>query len=283
MVGYRMRREDVGRLGSVGLVARLGLPLTAVLMACQPGSDPLLGDRSTGGTAGAQRTRSAPGGQAGHGGHDGAGERGGAAELEPAAVTTALYDFDDDVEGFGFNRTATPPPYVNLAAPGASDSSGTALSRGWDSRDAHDAIDSGSLRIDVTFTGWKQHFMVEVDEPVDTAGNPLDLSERVLRAMVYVEQPLSPDPNPGGLSFYIKTGDRWAWGATGWRDLTIGRWMEVEFDTSQPAADLQEGYDPAAPRTIGIEFTTAAGSNEGPYDDGPMSSVIYIDALVMLD
>jgi hypothetical protein len=222
-------------------------------------------EKATGGTGGI------PGGNAGGG-------AGGA----PAAPTK-LFTFDSgETHGFVLNNSVSADPmYVNLAAPGSVQVPEPPPSLDWASKDFDgSAANPGSLKITALFSGWNQSVSVEVAAPLDSFGAPLDLSDKALRARVFLQSGLSEETDaPGGAIFFIKTGADYAWGQAPWKNLDVkNQWVEVRFDTKHPDSGSKPEFNPEDPAQMGFQFSSGGGNMHPPEDyPAELETIIYVD------
>lgn len=137
--------------------------------------------------------------------------------------------------------------------------------------------DAGALEVTIPFTDYKQAATVEFE-----FGVPQDFSGKMLTVQVQRASGFNADPSfPGGLIFFVKTGDDWVWGQQPWVNIeTTGTWVEYKFVLDK--ADAKDGFDPTAVRTVGIAFDTGGGA-EPDADKQPTSkpteAVFYVDTV----
>lgn len=214
------------------------------------------------------------------------------------SAATKLFTFDTGVGDFKLNSTQSgDPKYINLENPGDSAVPTPVPSLGFAAtKDYGNDPASGSLMITATYGFWNQSVSAEVAVPAEaTTGAAPDLSNKILKAQVWVESGLSPDTTtdaPGGVVFYIKTGN-WVWGQAPWANIQQYRqWIPVKFDTTAPDPGTKDGWDPANPVQIGLQISSGGGgshcanndlTNETtcPKWDAPLPTVIYIDNITV--
>jgi hypothetical protein len=257
------------KLSSFGV----GLALSALLVGCGTGND----DPEMNSGGGSPATGGSPS-SAGS-----ANTAAGTANAGTANAVTNLFTFDIDAEQFTLNTTpSTDPMYPNLADPAVSGSMTPTL--GWTgSRDFDPgAVNKGCLMLTATFTAWNQSLSAEVAGPVDKDGVPLDLTDKVLRAQIYLEKGLSPFTDtdaPGGVVFFIKSGTTYAWGQAPWTNLQkYGSWVSVKFNTSNPDPGSSADWDPSNPVQLGFQISAGGGNKHTAEEFGePLETSVCID------
>ncbi len=150
-----------------------------------------------------------------------------------------------------------------------------------------DATLPGSMKVTVTFAGWNQFIDLEMGAPTDANGNPIDLTNKLVTAMIRIKQGVSPQaPYPYGAVLYVKTGSDYVWGDSGWTNMTsTSGWVTLALDATSPQDVPANGlWDPSQPTSLGIQLSTGGGGEStycgldytvpfGP----PQTTVFYID------
>lgn len=261
----------------------LSLVLSMALVGCGTGKDEADG---TGGSAG---TSSAAGGSSTTAGSSGSSSGGSAGSTTTMSTLTRLYTFDNDTQDFGPNNTASADPmYTNLSDP--TNAVDHAAKVGWTGTLDYDdaATAKGCLMLSAIFTGWNQQLSAEASGPADKDGAPIDLTNKTLRAQVYLKEGLSPfttSDAPGGVVFYIKSGSDYAWGQAPWTNLqNYGSWTSVKFNTDNPDSGSAKSWDPSNPIQIGFQVSSGGGNMHSAEEFGdPLPTSVCIDNITVQD
>ena len=138
-----------------------------------------------------------------------------------------------------------------------------------------------SLRIEVPFSDYQEFidFEFTLDATEDLTGKCL------LMPLELVEGGNTDPMCPGGIRFYAKTGDDYAYGQATWTNFpTAGSWRRIAFDVDN--AEVQDGvsFDPTDVRIIGLGLETADCG--GAFEDSPSlpePAVFLIDNFEVVD
>jgi len=131
----------------------------------------------------------------------------------------------------------------------------------------------GSLKVTVTYTGYKQYVDAIVNPP---AG--IDLTGRTLHAKVKLVSTMGGD-FPGGLQFHVSSGASYAYGSAMGTLAAVGTWGDVTFPLSIVYAVTVPGWDSAMIKQIGIQFY----SGDPPAGGGTLSEAAPISAVFAID
>jgi hypothetical protein len=131
----------------------------------------------------------------------------------------------------------------------------------------------GSLKVTVTFTGFKQYIdpMVNLATPQDFSG-----THGIVRARIRLASGTFPS---GGIQFHVSSGTGWVYVSAPFinsNSLTVGQWITINLDTSTVASTTGT-FDPTQIVQIGIQFTTG-----DPYEGGTLTfgqAVFEIDTV----
>lgn len=277
------------------------LSFSVSLVACSEGTDDepegAAGSGNEGGSQESGSGGSATGGssQGDAGSEQGQGEggtpstaTGGSAGSTPGAAAGAagegttgpevLFAFDEGMEGFKFETyqpTDTTQPF-NLYET-------STLS--WD--DTKGKPDPGSLKVEIPFDAYNQQATVQFN--YDAEG-PQDFSGKTLTVRVMLDSGFNPDPSfPGGVQFFVKTGEAWTFGEAGWTNVElVGTWVEYSFPlesaVTYPAAGTVSDFDPSQVRAIGVSFNTGGGAQEGAATQPigpPTEATFFVDTFIL--
>ncbi len=214
------------------------------------------------------------GGSTGTGGGGGGGGGGGA--VAPRFSNT--FDADKQswtlsnyVDANYFNWGATTDPDSGVGLDG-----GVAPTLEWSSTDGDP--NPGSLKVTVTFTGFKQYIDPQINLPTPQDFSP---AHNLVKARIRLVSGSFP---AGGVQFHVSSG---ATGANAYvyvsapfinsTSLTAGSWITVNLDTSTVAPTDGRTFDPTQIVQIGIQFTTG-----DPYEGGTLTfgqAVFEIDTV----
>jgi len=261
--------KDIFRFLGLGV----GVVITSLAVACSSGSgNPTENEDASAATG------------TGGSGAGGAGSATGGSTSTGACTPTVLYNFNSALQGFVLSDVVGTAPYVNLNAPGTATPPGDPPLLQWASRDYDgNALVPGAMKISATFSDWNQTVSPEVKGPFDSAGMPIDLSHKILHAQVYLQTGLSPNPSaPGGIVFYVKTGQSYAWGSAPWSNLTTGGWLDLTFDADSPATGSSVDFNPILPVQIGFQLSSGGGGTVGAFGATPLPTVAYIDQITFV-
>jgi len=242
----------------LGLALITGFALMAPL-ACSEGDD----DAGTG--TGAE-------GGAGSGGENEGGSDPGAAGDNGAAGDTTTpaaegWTFDETIQGWAVGWAQTGQTGVEDATLKA----GTTLTFDNDSGNP----DPGSLLLEIPFTDPEQGVEVGINLPT-----PIDLSGKIITAKVRLNSGMLSNnlaSAPGGAVLVVKTGENWVYGGSQWANISDNEWTTITLDVTSPSGTVNEGYDPALVRQIGVSI-----GNNGVVPEGAtvQAASVQIDSIV---
>jgi hypothetical protein len=177
-------------------------------------------------------------------------------------------------------------PYVNISAPG--DAGVNNLPElGWTTiRDYNvGSTIPGALAIVAEFTNWNEFVIVQVGGLVDSSGNVLDFTNKIIRFHVLIlGDGLTVPNNAGGGFVFFKTGSSYVFGQGVWSSIVgTGSWTALSINTRAPD-QVSAGWDPSAPKILGIQISTSGGggSAAAPNIYGPPRKVtILIDYITV--
>jgi hypothetical protein len=167
------------------------------------------------------------------------------------------WTLSDYVDANYFNWGATTNPDTGVGLDG-----GVAPSLEWTGTDGDPT--PGSLKVTVTFTGFKQYIdpQVNLSTPQDFSG-----THSIVKARIRLVSGSFPS---GGVQFHVSSG---LTGANAYvyvsapfvnsTSLTPGTWITVNLDTSTVAPTDGRVFDPMQIVQIGVQFTTG-----DPYEGG---------------
>ncbi len=136
----------------------------------------------------------------------------------------------------------------------------------------------GSLKVTVTFTGFKQYIDPQINLPT-----PQDFSgtHKIVKARIRLASGSFP---AGGVQFHVSSGTQspnaYVYVSALFinsTSLTVGQWITVNLDTSTVAPTDGRVFDPTQIVQIGIQFTTG-----DPYEGGTLTfgqAVFEIDTV----
>jgi hypothetical protein len=196
------------------------------------------------------------------GGGTGGGGGGGGSDGGVALRFSNTFDTDkqgwtlsDYVDANYFNWGATTNPDTGVGLDG-----GVAPTLEWSSADGDP--NPGSLKVTVTFTGFKQY----VDPQVNIS-TPIDLTNRTVKARIRLVSGTFP---AGGIQFHISSGltgaNAYVYVAAPFinsTSLTTGNWITISLDTSTVTPFDGRTFDPSQIVQVGVQFTTG-----DPYEGG---------------
>lgn len=223
----------------------------SLLAGCGTGSDD--NNNNTGGASNAGGNNSTAGSSNTAG--NGAGGAGG---------VTKLFMFNTDHQGFSLESSASGnPQYRNLVTPPSDPPPTLAFAA---TKDYGSDTNSGSLKIDATYSFWNQSVAVQVDAPVDKTGAPIDFTGKTLKAEIWVEGGLSPETDaPGGVVFFMKSGAAYDWGQAAWKNIEVYKnWVQVKFNADALDSGSSANFSPADVRNIGFQFSSGGGGTHCP-------------------
>jgi hypothetical protein len=210
----------------------------------------------------------------GGGGSTGTGGSGGAVAPRFSNTFDAdkqSWQLSDYVDANYFNWGATTNPDSGVSLDG-----GVAPTLEWSSTDGDP--NPGSLKVTVTFTGFKQYIDPQINLPT-----PQDFSgtHSIVKARIRLVSGSFP---AGGIQFHVSSG---LTGANAYvyvsapfinsTSLTAGSWITVNLDTSTVAPTDGRTFDPTQIVQIGIQFTTG-----DPFEGGTLTfgqAVFEIDTV----
>jgi hypothetical protein len=216
--------------------------------------------------------------KAGSGGSSGGGTSGGG--TGGGGVTLKFSNtFDTDKQGWVlsqyvdsnyFNWGATTDPDSGVGLDG-----GMAPSLDWSSADGDP--NPGSLKVTVTFSGFKQYI-----DPKVNISTPIDLTGRIVKARARLVSGSFPS---GGVQFHISSGltgpNAYCYVAAQFvnsTSFTVGNWITLQLDTSTvSSASGTCTFDASQIVEMGVQFTTG-----DPYEGGTPAfgqAVFEIDSI----
>jgi hypothetical protein len=238
------------------------------------------GSDSASGTGGKGGSTTGTGGKATDGGGTG-GMVGSTGGSDAGTVThTISYTFTtvtDGVQGFGLN-TYNDPTSTNLAAVIPMDGGTDAASNpdagagskpmvSWDSVEGSPS--PGSVKVAVTFTGYKQY--------VDVVINPPTPGINLMGKTLHAQMKLTSGMFSGGAQFHASTGDYTPYKSAPVPALVLGTWNSVALDlTGPPPAN----WDATKVVQIGIQiFSGDPVADAGTYPNAGVPVVFNIDTI----
>jgi hypothetical protein len=178
-------------------------------------------------------------------------------------------------------------PYLNLKAPGDAGVVAVAPQLGWSNLEDYITGNpsKGALAITAQYSNWNQSIAPQVAGLVDSGGNLVDLTNKVITFHVKVTGAgLTPVDNAGGGMVFLKTGSSYVWGQGAWTSITgTGSWVSLSINTKTPDQKLT-GWDPSVPKQLGIQISSSGGggSSAAPKIFGAARDVvIYIDYITV--
>jgi hypothetical protein len=219
------------------------------------------------------------GGTGGGGGHGGSG--GGGVDAGPpitlfnfnTANNLQTWSFSTYADAMSLNLTGLYPidgGGGDASAPDAGASMAPALT--WDSVDADGSGSSGSLKVTVTYTDFKQYVDVAT-----AAFPPTDLLNKVLHVKIFLDTPDSALPNVFAVQVHASSaGYIYADSQTMITALTVGQWNDVLFDLSAPQYQAT-GFDPSMIIQVGVQFVVNPAGTAGTAFGAPVDAVFHID------
>jgi hypothetical protein len=259
--------------------------------ACSSGSGTPTANEDAGNNA-------ATGGKSSAGGAGSTGGTTAAGGSTSACAQTVLFNFNQDTQGFtldtsvGTTVDATGDsgnglPYLNLAAPGDAGVVAVPPELGWSGSQDFDlgAALPGSLTVKAQFSNWNQSFAPQVGGLVDSGGNVIDFTNKIITFHVKITgDGLTPTNNAGGGFVFLKTGAAFIWGQGIWTSITgTNSWTALSINTKSPD-QTKPGWDPAAPKQLGIQISSSGGGGTAasPALYGKANNaVIYIDNITV--
>ncbi len=253
------------------LIAMSALSL-AMLSAC--GSDDSgSGSNGSGGSGGSGGSDGGSGGSGG-GTTSSSGGTGGT-----TAQSEVLFDFASDLEGF---EVGDDSGAAGAGGEGGAGSTIDLVNLSLVTEASHDSKEGspepGSMKLEIPFSNYGQgstwqHIFEDYQ----------DFSDSIITANIKLADDGGFTQNenaPGGMIFFMKSGENWSWGQVPWVNLNEpGDWIEVEFDPTLLELQWSEDFDPTQVKAIGFKFDTGSDPEDPPEGDLPKPATIWVDSI----
>ena len=227
----------------------------------------------------------------------GAPATGGTTACIPAPTTgTQVINSFDSASSITPFAVATYVFHDCLVNAGAANDAGATEQLTWSGAVDYDwsATTKGAMAIIATFTDWDQQAEAQLHGIKDSCGQPMNLTNKIVRVRIMVASGLSPlgSKAPFGAQLYIQTGSSYVWGSSPWLVVNdLNTWLTLSLDMGQPnGVPTGQTYDPTDPEQVGIQLLTTGGgessqcARDNPTAFGnPVQSVIYVDQITVED